>query len=98
LRSFNANLLGVALNMVNLTSRRHHKDPSASNKAYSKYYTMNTRSKLFGGGKGKLPPVRENPMNRPATLPKAANTNPAPGAKPQETVGQEGWTGSSQSK
>ncbi|MEM9841604.1 MAG: polysaccharide biosynthesis tyrosine autokinase [Pseudomonadota bacterium] len=76
LRSFNANLLGVALNMVNLTSRRHHKDPSASNKAYSKYYSMGTRNKLFGGKSSNLPPVKENPVPRPATLRPANEETP----------------------
>ncbi|MEM9130086.1 MAG: GNVR domain-containing protein [Pseudomonadota bacterium] len=76
LRSFNANLLGVALNMVNLTSRRHHKDPSASNKAYSKYYSMGTRNKLFGGKTSNLPPVKENPVPRPATLRPANEETP----------------------
>lgn len=47
LRNFNANVLGIALNMVNQTSRRHHKDPSASNKAYGKYYSMGTKNQLF---------------------------------------------------
>ncbi|MEO1305954.1 MAG: GNVR domain-containing protein, partial [Pseudomonadota bacterium] len=68
LKTFNANLLGVALNMVNLANRRHHKDPSASNKAYSKYYSMGTRPKLFGGLANRLPAMKENPISRPSTL------------------------------
>ncbi|MCR9268702.1 MAG: GumC family protein [Henriciella sp.] len=97
LKNFNANLLGVALNMVNLTSRRHHKDPSASNKAYSKYYSMGTRNKLFGS-KDKLPPVQDNPIPRPAAALRPANEETpnfvgAPEAK--EPAKQAKWSGSS---
>lgn len=96
LKNFNADLLGVALNMVNLTSRRHHKDPSASNKAYSKYYSMGTRNKLFSG-KNKLPPMQANPVVRQPTLepaneemPKLSGTSDA-----SEPAKQAKWTGSS---
>ncbi|MEP1144657.1 MAG: polysaccharide biosynthesis tyrosine autokinase [Henriciella sp.] len=96
LKNFNADLLGVALNMVNLTSRRHHKDPSASNKAYSKYYSMGTRNKLFSG-KNKLPPMQANPVVRQPTLepaneemPKFSGTSDA-----SEPAKQAKWTGSS---
>lgn len=84
LKNFNANLLGVALNMVNLTSRRHHKDPSASNRAYNKYYSMGTRPKLFGGKGPDLGTVKENPMERAPTLKKAANETPAADPQPAE--------------
>lgn len=79
LKNFNANLLGVALNMVNLTSRRHHKDPSASNKAYSKYYSMGTRNKLFGGKNNNLSPMTEKPLvgSKVPKAPKAANEQTA---------------------
>lgn len=82
LRNFNADLLGVALNMVNLTSRRHHKDPSASNKAYSKYYSMGTKSRIFGKP-ADLPPVQENPIRRPATL-RPANQKAAAASSPEK--------------
>lgn len=68
LKTFNANLLGVALNMVNLSSRRHHKDPGASNYAYNKYYSMGSKRRLFGFADAKLPPVQENPTTRVSTL------------------------------
>ncbi|MEL7111416.1 MAG: GNVR domain-containing protein [Pseudomonadota bacterium] len=97
LKNFNANLLGVALNMVNLTSRRHHKDPSASNKAYSKYYSMGTRNKLFGG-KDKLQPLKDNPIARPAAALRPANEEtPTFVGNPEaeETAKQAKWSGSS---
>lgn len=94
LKNFNSNLLGVALNMVNLTSRRHHKDPSASNKAYSKYYSMGTRNKLFGGKNNNLPPMTENPLAK-TKVPKPANEQTAPklvGKKgPAEAPKQAKW-------
>lgn len=96
LKNFNADLLGVALNMVNLTSRRHHKDPSASNKAYSKYYSMGTRNKLFSGN-NKLPPMRPNPVTRQPTLEPANEEMPKFTGTPEATepVKQAKWTGSS---
>ncbi len=48
LRAFNADLLGVTLNMVDLNRRRHHRDPGATYKAYRKYYQMDSRPSLFG--------------------------------------------------
>ena len=57
LKSFNADILGVTLNMVDLNRRRHHRDPGASYKAYRKYYQMETKKSVFGfdfnGGLGK---------------------------------------------
>jgi len=58
LRSFNADVLGATLNMVDLNRRRHHRDPGASYKAYRKYYQMETKKSVFGfdlngGGKRK---------------------------------------------
>lgn len=51
LKTFNADLLGITLNMVDLTQRRHHKDPGAAYKAYSKYYSMETKRSIFGWNK-----------------------------------------------
>ena len=51
LKTFNADLLGITLNMVDLTRRRHHKDPGAAYKAYSKYYSMETKRSIFGWNK-----------------------------------------------
>lgn len=48
LRSFNADVLGATLNMVDLNRRRHHRDPGASYKAYRKYYQMETKKSVFG--------------------------------------------------
>ncbi|MEZ6002159.1 GumC family protein [Hyphomonas sp.] len=48
LRSFNADILGATLNMVDLNRRRHHRDPGASYKAYRKYYQMETKKSVFG--------------------------------------------------
>ncbi len=87
LNTFNANLLGVALNMVNVSSRRHHKDPGASNYAYNKYYSMGSKRGLFGFADAKLPPVRENPMTRVSTLkPVNEDIEAAEEAKPKRAV------------
>ncbi|MEH6696271.1 MAG: Wzz/FepE/Etk N-terminal domain-containing protein [Hyphomonas sp.] len=51
LKTFNADLLGITLNMVDLSQRRHHKDPGAAYKAYSKYYSMETKRSIFGWSK-----------------------------------------------
>ena len=51
LKSFNADILGTTLNMVDLTRRRHHNDPGATYKAYSKYYSMETKRSFFGWNK-----------------------------------------------
>jgi capsular exopolysaccharide synthesis family protein len=48
LRSFNADILGATLNMVDLNRRRHHRDPGASYKAYRKYYQMEGKKSVFG--------------------------------------------------
>ena len=48
LKSFNADILGVTLNMVDLNRRRHHRDPGASYKAYRKYYQMESKKSVFG--------------------------------------------------
>jgi len=55
LRNFKADVLGVTLNMVDLTRRRHHRDPGATYKAYRKYYQMDEKPSLFnwGGDKSK---------------------------------------------
>lgn len=38
LRKFRANLIGVTLSRVDLSRHRYHQDPSATTKAYKKYY------------------------------------------------------------
>ncbi len=56
LRNFKADVLGVTLNMVDLSSSRHHRDPGATYKAYQKYYQMEAKPSVFswmGIGKGK---------------------------------------------
>ncbi len=47
LRNFRADVLGVTLNMVDLNRSRHHQDPGATYKAYSKYYQMEARPSIF---------------------------------------------------
>jgi exopolysaccharide transport family protein len=51
LSTFNADLLGITLNMVDVSRRRHHKDPGSTYKAYSKYYTMETKRSIFSWGR-----------------------------------------------
>ncbi|MCA8899820.1 MAG: polysaccharide biosynthesis tyrosine autokinase [Hyphomonas sp.] len=49
LKTFKADVLGIALNMVDLNRRRHHRDPGASYKAYRKYYQIEApRRSVFG--------------------------------------------------
>ena len=48
LNSFKADILGVTLNMVDLSRRRHHRDPGAGYKAYRKYYQMESKKSVFG--------------------------------------------------
>ncbi|WP_373002446.1 GumC family protein [Hyphomonas sp.] len=55
LKTFNADLLGITLNMVDLSRRRHHKDPGSTYKAYSKYYSMETKRSIFGWNKAPKP-------------------------------------------
>jgi succinoglycan biosynthesis transport protein ExoP len=55
LKTFNADLLGITLNMVDLSRRRHHKDPGSTYKAYSKYYSMETKRSIFGWTKAPKP-------------------------------------------
>ncbi|MGB2177526.1 Wzz/FepE/Etk N-terminal domain-containing protein [Hyphomonas sp.] len=73
LRSFNADVLGATLNMVDLNRRRHHRDPGASYKAYRKYYQMESKKSVFGfdlngGGKrkkgGKGPVAMQTPPEK----------------------------------
>tara|TARA_R110000787_G_scaffold72118_1_gene160698 strand:- start:20853 stop:23213 length:2361 start_codon:yes stop_codon:yes gene_type:complete len=71
LKTFNADLLGITLNMVDLTQRRHHKDPGAAYKAYSKYYSMETKRSIFGRNK----PPKSNGMTS-APNPMAAPVKP----------------------
>ncbi len=72
LRSFKADLLGVALNMVDLNRRRHHKDPGATYKAYKKYYTMDSKRPMFGA-REKFGAVRRDPSKRTGPFPYAAS-------------------------
>ncbi|WP_340692639.1 GNVR domain-containing protein [Hyphomonas sp.] len=55
LKTFNADLLGITLNMVDLSRRRHHKDPGSTYKAYSKYYSMEAKRSFFGWNKSPKP-------------------------------------------
>lgn len=62
LRSFDAKLLGVTLNMVDLNRRRHHGEPGYTHKAHRKYYTTGSggKRKLFGS-------IRGVPFHNPVT-------------------------------
>ncbi|NQY39116.1 MAG: polysaccharide biosynthesis tyrosine autokinase [Henriciella sp.] len=43
LKSMKADVLGLALNMVDLTKKRHHTEQSSSSNAYRKYYTTESK-------------------------------------------------------
>ena len=66
LKGMRAEVLGVALNMVDLTRRRHHSEESANNSAYRKYYTTEPRLEWLRWKKKKsnvvpsTPAVEEN--------------------------------------
>ncbi|WP_291202586.1 GNVR domain-containing protein [Hyphomonas sp.] len=62
LRNFKADILGVTLNMVDLNSSRHHRDPGATYKAYQKYYQMEAKPSVFSWmGFGKAKPNGKGP-------------------------------------
>lgn len=63
LRGMKADVLGVALNMVDLTRRRHHTEESGSSSAYRKYYTQESRWEWIGGKKKpKVIPLPRRPL------------------------------------
>lgn len=80
LRAFNADLLGVTLNMVDLNRRRHHRDPGATYKAYRKYYQMDTRPSLFGWNRAGKRKSNDKEIPRPVAM------TPPPARMPQSTV------------
>ena len=65
LKTMKADLLGIGLNMVDLTKRRHHTEQSSVSSAYRKYYTSESRWSWI------MPRRNKTKM---AVLP-AANTN-----------------------
>ncbi len=75
LRDFNVDLLGVALNIVDLRKRRQHRDPSISNKAYHKYYNLETKKRFGRSSKDKgmtAAPAKQADI-QPIAPPQAAN-------------------------
>ena len=62
LRSMKADVLGITLNMVDLSKKRHHSEESVQSSAYKQYYTSEPRVNWFGFGKKK---------DKVATLPSA---------------------------
>lgn len=72
LKSFQADLLGVTLNMVNLNRRRHYSDPGASYDAYRKYYQMESKPSLFSMFRGGSKNSKTN-----GTIPTAIQTPPS---------------------
>ncbi|MEL7108093.1 MAG: polysaccharide biosynthesis tyrosine autokinase [Pseudomonadota bacterium] len=53
LHNFNAQLLGVTLNRVDLRKRRQHSDPSIHNKAYQKYYNVKDNKRFTFNSKAR---------------------------------------------
>lgn len=86
LRSFNADILGITLNMVDLNRRRHHRDPGASYKAYRKYYQIETKRSLFGFDLN-AGPKRKKGSKRPI----AVQTPPEHAAGSSQPVDPVGW-------
>ena len=64
LSTFKADVLGIALNMVDLTQRRQHGEPGTSYRAFRKYYTSEPKSGLFSSinfGRSSGPKARPLP-------------------------------------
>ena len=70
LKTFNANILGVVLNRVDLTKRRYHKDPSTASKAYKKYYSIEPKRSFRRKSENRAPAAEIAPFKRiDATIP-----------------------------
>lgn len=59
LRSMKADVMGIALNMVDLTKKRHHSEESVQSNSYRQYYTSEPRFNWFNFGmkKNQVAPV-----------------------------------------
>jgi len=68
LKGMRAEVLGVALNMVDLSRKRHHSEESANNSAYRKYYTNEPRLDW-------MPWRKSKPTVIPAAQSAAENSN-----------------------
>jgi succinoglycan biosynthesis transport protein ExoP len=65
LRDFNAQMLGVTLNLVDLRKRRQYSDPSVRSKAYHKYYNVTDKNPFAGSKKSRkmtAAPVKSAPI------------------------------------
>ncbi len=84
LRSFHADILGVSVNMVNLSLRRQQHEPGVNNKDYHKYYTMDSHRGWLSRFRKKNPGLVAMPDVIPnrADEAKAAPAK-APAAKPE---------------
>ena len=62
LQSMKAEVLGVALNMVDLSKKRHHSEESVQSASYKQYYTMEPRWGWpgFGGIKNASPAPKQS--------------------------------------
>lgn len=73
LRDFNAQMLGVTLNLVDLRKRRQYSDPSVRSKAYHKYYNVTDKNPFAGSKKSRK--MTAAPVK---SAPKAANAPQKP--------------------
>ncbi len=90
LKDFQADLLGVTLNMVDYSRRRQNQEPGSNYKAYRKYYTMEPkRFRLFKKRSAEMPTIPPEkprgeaaPKNTPKSTAKPASP-PSKSAKPK---------------
>ena len=63
LKSVKADVLGVALNMVDLTKRRHHTEQSSNSSAYRQYYTSESKWRWLSPRGSKNKTATKTPAN-----------------------------------
>lgn len=87
LRDFQADLLGVTLNMVDYSRRRQNQEPGSNYKAYRKYYTMEPkRFRLFKKRTVDLPTLAPEKARGEAAPNQVRKTNAEPSSPPSESA------------
>ena len=70
LKSMKAEVLGIGLNMVDLTKKRHHTEQASTSSAYRKYYTSESRWRWIGSRRNKaMAKIPAANVNDPAAVP-----------------------------
>ena len=63
LKSVKADVLGIALNMVDLSKRRHHTEQSSNSSAYRQYYTSESKWRWLSPRGSKSKTATKTPAN-----------------------------------